>query len=196
MEGASLVDARLIPQSLTAEVVMADIVLTATPHADFGLAKVAARKGQGEALVAAVERKYGIRLPDGPVRAMAADVSFAGIGRGMWLAASAKGGNAFVRELSSGLAGLASVTDQSDGYALFRIVGSGAGRGLEKFFPVDVDPRAFPPGSVASTLAAHMGCTLWRAPDDKMGDPVFETIVFRSFAEDFWKDLLEAFGAH
>jgi len=53
---------------------------------------------------------------------------------------------------------------------------------LAKIVSIDVLPRAFKPGDVASTVTAHMGITLWRREDGPDGSPVFEIAVFRSFA--------------
>jgi methylglutamate dehydrogenase subunit D len=60
---------------------------------------------------------------------------------------------------------------------------------LAKIIPLDVHPAAFRPGDVASTVASHMGVTLWRLEDAAHGSPVFEFAVFRSLAGSFWHAL-------
>jgi sarcosine oxidase subunit gamma len=60
---------------------------------------------------------------------------------------------------------------------------------LAKILPIDLDERAFEPGKVASTAASHVGTTLWRLEDAADGSPVFEIVMFRSFAGSFWHSL-------
>jgi sarcosine oxidase subunit gamma len=60
---------------------------------------------------------------------------------------------------------------------------------LAKILPIDLHPRAFAPGDVASTTASHIGATLWRLEDSAEGLPVFEIAVFRSLAGSFWDTL-------
>ena len=63
---------------------------------------------------------------------------------------------------------------------------------LAKLIPIDVHPRAFEVGDVASTVASHIGVTLWRVADQPDAAPVFEIIMFRSLARSFWHALTEA----
>jgi sarcosine oxidase gamma subunit len=43
-----------------------------------------------------------------------------------------------------------------------------------------------------STVAAHVGITLWRLEDDEAGSAVFELAVFRSLATSLWHALTES----
>jgi len=56
--------------------------------------------------------------------------------------------------------------------------------------------RAHSSGQVASTVAAHIGVTLWRLPDEAQEAAVFEVLMFRSLARSFWHALAEAAGEH
>ena len=56
--------------------------------------------------------------------------------------------------------------------------------------PLDLHERAFQTGAVASTIALHVGATLWRLADGADGSPVFEIAVFRSLAASFWHSLV------
>lgn len=166
----------------------------ATPRPDVGLAKMSARKGQEEALTARVREVYGITLADGPKRATCIKTAFLGIGPGNWLATSTEGGNEFADTLAENVKGLASVTDQTDAHLIVSLSGPNVRRVLEKMIPIDLDPRAFAVGDVASTVAHHMGVTIWRVEDDVSGASVFETAVYRGFARDYWHFILTCMG--
>jgi methylglutamate dehydrogenase subunit D len=90
------------------------------------------------------------------------------------------------------IGGTASVSDQSDGYAILRLTGPKLRDILSKIVPIDVDPREFKPGDVAATITSHMEATLSRIEDAPDGAPVFEIAVFRSLAGSFWHYLSES----
>ena len=154
-----------------------------------GLAAVLVRKGCLAALTARVRQRFGIELPRGPRRIAAGDVAFAGLGPAAWLASSEERGNAFALTLKEAVGDTASVADQSSGYAMLRLTGPKLRETLAKVLPIDLHPRAFAPGDVASTTASHIGATLWRLEDSAEGLPVFEIAVFRSLAGSFWDTL-------
>jgi sarcosine oxidase subunit gamma len=166
--------------------------VTAEVRDGFGLATVLARKGASEVLSRRVHERFGLELPAGPRRTSVAEIAFAGTGLGAWLAMDERGGNEFAAKLARDLEGAASVSDQSDGYMLIRLSGPRAREALAKLLPIDLHPRAFKVGDVASTVAAHIGATLWRLADDRQSAPVFEVIMFRSLARSFWHALAEA----
>ena len=157
-----------------------------------GLATVAVRRGQGEALARKIRDRYGIALPLGGYRSEAGGVAFAGTGPETWLAAQERGGNSFAVSLGEEIGAAASVSDQSDGYAVLRLTGPKLRETLGKMVPLDMHPRAFPVGAVASTVAMHIGATLWRLDDGPGAVPVFEIAVFRSLAGSFWHALSES----
>jgi sarcosine oxidase subunit gamma len=99
------------------------------------------------------------------------------------------GGNEFAASLQEEIGSLAAVSDQSDGYAVLRLTGPMLRNALAKIVPIDLHSRAFKPGDVASTVASHMGVTLWRLPDGPDGSTVVEIAVFRSLAGSFWHAL-------
>jgi len=149
-----------------------------------GLATVAVRKGQDDGLKASVREAYGVDLPDTPTVAKGKDVSFIGTGPGQWLAVSETHGNeTLAADLAKRLAGLASISDQSSGRAVLRVSGPKVRDVLAKGLAIDLDPRAFPPGSAATSTISHMGVQIWQT-DDTQG---YEIAFFRSFAESFWR---------
>jgi sarcosine oxidase subunit gamma len=164
----------------------------ATDRDGLGLATVALRKGQMPALAECVSRRFGIALPEGPLRRSAGGIAFAGTGPAFWLASQERGGNEFAAALHGVVGAFAAVTDQSDGYAVLRLAGPKVRDTLAKLAPIDVHPRAFKPGDVASTVISHAGATFWRLEDDADGTPVFEIALFRSLAASFWRALAEA----
>jgi sarcosine oxidase subunit gamma len=153
------------------------------------IATVLVRKGRLAALTPLVRERFGIELPRGPSRVQGNDVAFAGIGPQAWLATSEARGNEFVSILNEAIGDVASVCDQSSGYAILRMTGPNLRQTLAKILPIDLHPRAFAPGDVASSIASHVGATLWRLQDAADGSPVIEIAVFRSLAESFWHDL-------
>ncbi len=157
-----------------------------------GLATVLLRKGQRAAAAQCVRQLWNIELPSGPRRSAAGAVAFAGTGPHAWLATCENGANGFAAQLRSALAGVACVSDQTDGYATLRLWGPKVRDTLLKLVSIDLHPDVFPPGRVAGTLAAHMGLTVWRLDDDEDGSPVFEVAVFRSLAGSFWQALSES----
>ena len=153
------------------------------------LATVLARKGQEAALHRRVQEMFGIALPTTPRRVAADATAFIWAGPGHWLAvAESEEGHRFEARLREGLAGLASVSDQSDGRVIIRISGVKARDVLAKGIPLDLHPRAFGPGHAAATVAAHIGVQIWQLDDA----PTYELAMFRGFAVSFWEWLIES----
>jgi sarcosine oxidase gamma subunit len=73
-----------------------------------GLATVAARKGEAEALKQAVASAYGVELPDGSRAVHGPSVSFVGYGPGQWLAVSETLASEMLTRDLAALRGLAS----------------------------------------------------------------------------------------
>ena len=149
-----------------------------------GVATVAARKGQAEALQRAIATAYGVELPDSSRVAQGPDVSFVGYGPGQWLAVSESlAGEALARDLAQRLKGLASISDQSGGRTVLRISGPRARDVLAKGLPIDLDPRAFPLGSAATSTISLMGVQLWQSDDTRS----YDIAMFRSVSQSFWR---------
>ncbi|MFC5068931.1 sarcosine oxidase subunit gamma [Flaviflagellibacter deserti] len=153
--------------------------LTIEERSGIGLATVMIRKDQSAALVKRVRSLYGINLPASPSRAGTDDLAFIGIGPGVWLAAGSSS-SGFTSMLANDLEGLASVSDQSSGYAVLRLSGPKARTLLQKGVPIDLHPSVFRPEKAAVTVIAHIGCMLWQTDEG-----AFEVAVFRSMAGSF-----------
>jgi sarcosine oxidase subunit gamma len=156
--------------------------LVVCERSHLSLASVIARKGQSDALATLVKSAYGIDLPVAPRFAGGPmpdgrSIIFAWAGLGQWLAV-AEGAEDFEHELTIGLGKRAMIADQSDGRCLLRLRGPKARDVLAKGLTIDLHPRAFKPGDVALTLAAHMGVQLWQLDEA----PTYEIGVARSLA--------------
>jgi sarcosine oxidase subunit gamma len=148
-----------------------------------GLATVAARKRQAAALKQAFVA-YGVELPDSSRVARGSKVSFVGYGPGQWLAVSEQlASEALARDLGERLKGLASISDQSGGRTVIRISGPRASDVLAKGLPIDLDPRAFPLGSAATSTISLMGVQLWQTGDTRS----YDVAIFRSVSQSFWR---------
>jgi len=149
-----------------------------------GLATVACRKGQADALKAAVAGAYGVELPVSLRVAQGPKVGFVGTGPGQWLAVSeGLAAEALARDLSAKLQGLASISDQSGGRTVLRVSGPRARDVLAKGLPIDLDPRAFPLGSAATSVISLMGVQLWQTDDTRS----YDIALFRSLSQSFWR---------
>ena len=153
-----------------------------------GLAAVEPRRGRAAELIARVEARWGLSPPRSLRRAVAGGVAFLGVGPNRWLAVSEKGAG-FADDLVTALDGAASVIAQTDGLAALRISGSRVRDTFAKGLPIDLDPRAFAVGDVASSILAHIALTIWR-----VDETAYDVAVPRSFAGDFSHWLAESAG--
>jgi heterotetrameric sarcosine oxidase gamma subunit len=152
-----------------------------------GIATIMSRKGIArEAIGAAI----GIQPPEGPSRVQGEQLALIGNGPGTWLALAEAPQPTWPSQLAEQLVGLASVSDQSGSYTIFRIGGNDARRLLQAGAFIDLHPDVFRPGSVVTTVIAHIGVILWQLDDA----PTFDIATFRSYAHSFrrWLDVTAA----
>jgi methylglutamate dehydrogenase subunit D len=164
--------------------------LLATERDGLGIASLSVRHGQRAALERRVTAHFGVALPDHAGRVCVAGIAAAGTGPASWLVTSEQAGNAFGGALKAAVGESASVTDQSDAYAIIRLAGPELRETLAKLVPIDLHARAFGVGAVAGTLLGHINALLWRLEDGADGQPVFEVAVYRSMAASLWQELL------
>lgn len=74
------------------------------------------------------------------------------------------------------LSGQGAVTDQTDGWAVMRLEGIGAGAVLARLIPLDLRPEAFGEGHAARTSLLHVNCLIWREAPQAFG-----IMVMRSY---------------
>jgi methylglutamate dehydrogenase subunit D len=148
---------------------------------DLAMATVMSR-GDDRALAEKIHREFGLALPSTPRRVSNGVKAFVGIGPNVWLAVFDTPDPLMASELTSSLAGLASVSDQTSTYAVLRISGPSARQILSRGAFVDFDPLVFGAGSAAVTMISHIGVIIWQIDDV----PTFEIALFRSFTDSFW----------
>jgi heterotetrameric sarcosine oxidase gamma subunit len=119
----------------------------------------------------------GLELSDAPRCSRAAATAALGLGPGRWLFLGAA-----QDALAVAFAGLASISEHSDGYAVFEISGIEARRALAKIVPLDID--MFTDGDAAVTSIAHIGAIVWKKDAE-----TWVIAVFRSYAASFWHSL-------
>lgn len=150
---------------------------------NLGMATIMARKGATAVSIGAI---LGIDLPTGPGAIFAGDLTVIGMGPECWLAVKANAAPDFIERLTDALVGLASVSDQSSGYAVWEIAGSRARTLLQRGAFIDFHDEVFKTGSAVTTLIAHIGTIIWQV-DDRPG---YYVATFRSYASSFrhWLD--------
>ncbi|WP_315832573.1 sarcosine oxidase subunit gamma [Bradyrhizobium prioriisuperbiae] len=149
-----------------------------TEQSGLGLAAVMSRKGVRPAAIGAA---LGLAPSEGPGRVGDARLALIGTGPGTWLALTEAPDPDWSLQLAHKLTGLASVSDQSGGYMVFRIGGNGARALLQHGAFIDFHPDVFRQGSAATTVIAHIGVILWQRDDT----PTFDVATFRSYAHSF-----------
>ena len=140
-----------------------------------GLASVMARKGVTAAMLG---EALGLVIAEGSRVSAGPDLALIGTGPGTWLASGNPG---LAARLGARLGPLASLSDQSGGYAVFRLSGVGARTVLQRGAAIDFHPSLFAAGSVATTVIAHIGVIIWQVDDL----PIYDVAVFRSYAASF-----------
>ncbi|WP_233192674.1 sarcosine oxidase subunit gamma [Acidimangrovimonas sediminis] len=139
------------------------VLSDATPAA---VTSVAPFRGKGRAVAEALA-PMGLTLP-APNR-----METGPVGRIVWFGP----GQALLLDAAPGpLAGLAALTDQSDGWVGLRLAGPGTEEVLARLVPIDLRPPAFGPGAAARAPLGHMTGVVMRADDG------IEILVFRSMA--------------
>lgn len=84
------------------------------------------------------------------------------------------------------------VTEVSDAHVALRVAGPSARDVLAKGTPLDLHPRAFPPGSCARSLLVKASVVIHLVDNDRDRGPAFDVYVARSFAHYLWMWLEDA----
>jgi sarcosine oxidase subunit gamma len=111
-------------------------------------------------------------------------------GQRSWLAMTEADDPEFAPTLARRSAGIAAVTEQSDGRAILRIEGPAVREILTRVVPIDLHPASFPEDATALTLAAQINVQIWRD-----GENAFELACFRSFAMALFAGMERALGS-
>lgn len=155
-----------------------------TSRRSLGIASIMARKGVAAESLSA---PLGLAVRDGPFRTAHSGWQAIGTGPGTWLVLREEPAPDWIEDLRTRLSGLASVSDQSSGYAVFRLSGPSARTLIQRGAYIDMNPAIFRADAVATTVMAHIGVTLWQDDVDS-----FHIALFRSFSQSFEDWLAEA----
>lgn len=152
------------------------------------LGKIALRGDPGaRSFMAAVGRALDLLLPNEPNSTSGkGDLGVLWQGPDAWLVTCPPDQvGARISQLQKALAEAhAAITDVSDGQTALRLAGPSAHDLLAKGCPLDLHPRAFPPGSCAGSLLAKTSVLIHLVEDEPHA--VFDLYVSRSFAHDLW----------
>lgn len=164
-----------------------------TEISDFSLVQVMARRGRAADLAKAAKKEWGVAAPDRPAAIAGKGATLIWSGPDQFLVVRIGNGlqNA-VLPLAAVFGDAASLSDQSGGRCLIQISGNKARDALVKVSSIDLHETVFPVGAAAATSIDHTGVNLWRGPDAPDGSPVYNLLVFTSFADSLWHTLADA----
>jgi sarcosine oxidase subunit gamma len=161
-----------------------------------GLGKIDLRGDpHARGFMAAVGRVLDLLLPSEPCTSAARDqLGALWLGPDQWLlTCPANDLPGLLASLREALAGVhAAITDVSDGRVAFRVTGPSAREVLAKGCPLDLHPRAFPPGRCAQSLLAKAAVLIHLVDDVPERGPSFDVYVARSFVHYLWTWLEDA----
>ncbi|MEP9386880.1 sarcosine oxidase subunit gamma family protein [Mesorhizobium sp. KR9-304] len=158
---------------------------------DFELVQVMARRGMWSAADQACRDAYRRPAPAKPQAVEANGALLIWSGPDQFLVLSARGAGSALEKARLAFAGMASLSEQSDGRSLIRVSGPQARDMLAKVCSLDLHPAVFPAGTAAATSIDHTSVNLWRG-EDSSDAAVFYLLVFATFAESLWHTLLDS----
>lgn len=152
-----------------------------------GLVALAPRRGRGGEVEARLRAALGLGLPATGRAAVGVDgAALLWGGLGQYLALLPAEGVRAAARLEAAIGEAASVTALPGARTLIAVGGPDAAEALARLLPIDLDATAFPPGSVAHTLAGHIGVLAWRRDDDIVLG------CYRSFGAELWHACITA----
>jgi methylglutamate dehydrogenase subunit D len=156
---------------------------------DFELVQVMARRGQWSVVEDACGSAFGAKAPARPHAVTAQGTTLIWSGPDQFLVLGPRGN--VVAKAQAAFAGIASLSEQSDGRSLIRLSGPRVRDMLAKVCSLDLDPEVFPAGTAAATFIDHTSVNLWRG-EDSGSEVVFHLLIFATFAESLWHTLLDS----
>lgn len=133
--------------------------ITITEITDTALASVTCRLGHQKTFETAARKFFGVALPSPGHWAAGADYSLIWTGPDQWFAeAPFVSYEDIARIVKAGLGDIASVTEQTDGWARFDIAGAHAVGMFERLCAVNT--RQMKTGQATRTVIEHLGCFL------------------------------------
>jgi methylglutamate dehydrogenase subunit D len=158
----------------------------------FSLALVMARRGRWAETASAALRWYGVEPPTRPAAVTCRTATLIWSGPHQFMALSPDTGLGSVDALRANFVRAASVSEQSDGRSLIQLSGPRVRDCLAKLCSADLHEQVFPAGAAATISIAHSAVNMWRCADGADRHPVFNILLFASFAESVWHTVVEA----
>jgi sarcosine oxidase subunit gamma len=158
---------------------------------DISLVQVMARRGQAAAMAKAAKKLFGVEPPTTPKAVAGKTATLIWAGPDQFMAFAPRSDEDFYAKLSGAFAGVASLSDQSDGRCMMRIGGPDARDALAKFCALDLHDSVFPVGAAASTAIDHTNASVWRSADEA-GEAVYNILVFTSFSDSLWHTIADS----
>ena len=153
------------------------------------LVQVFARKGRSADVAAAMQAAYAITLPTPGRAAGTQALATLWIQPDAWLLVAPPGvEGALARAVKAACGDAASIVDQTHGRSVITLAGRRAPWVLGKLCRIDLHPRAFAAGAVASTPVAELSCVVHQ----RDAAPTYDLIVFTTFARAFAASLTHA----
>lgn len=169
-----------------------DAGIAMTEINDFILVQVMARRGQAANVAKAAKKAWGVLPPATPGAVAGKGVTLIWTGPDQFFVLGAGNTPDPVPPLAAIFDGTASLSDQSGGRCLIRLSGAKVRGALAKVSSIDLHESVFPVGAAAATSIDHTGVNLWRGSDAADGSPVYNLLVFTSFADSLWHTLADA----
>jgi methylglutamate dehydrogenase subunit D len=157
------------------------------------LVHVMARRGKWRETARVAQGLWGVEPPAKPSAAFGGTATLVWSGPDQFFALEVN--PAQVRdhgEIVRTFAGIASVSEQSDGRCLVELSGARTREALARLCSIDLDEAVFPVGGAAATSIDHTTVQLWRDPDGPEGHPAFRILMFASFAGSIARTIQEA----
>ena len=153
------------------------------------LVQLSARRNRADDLASVMRQKLGIELPHPSRSASAGEICALWLQPQAWmLAAPSTAEGEFARALKAACGDAGSIVDQTHGRTVLTLSGAHARQVLGKLCRVDLHPRVFGPGRVATTRMAEITCTVHQTDEA----PSYELIVLSTFAAHFATALTHA----
>lgn len=147
-----------------------------------------ARRGRADALADVVRGRSGIALPAPGGSAISGQLRVLWLQPQGWLIGAPASDSDGLRSLGEACAGLASGIDQSSGRAVFTLSGRVARDVLARLCRLDLHPRVFDVGRVATTPLGGLAAVLHQTD----AAPSYDMIVASSYARAFGRLLARA----
>lgn len=156
------------------------------------LVQVMARRGKTAETAKAARKLFGVEPPVAPGAAFGNGATLIWSGPDQFLVFAPYGDGSQFGRITEAFAGIASLSDQSDGRSLLRISGSCATQAMAKFTSLDLHDDVFAVSAAATTSVDHTAVNIWRDADSTEGLPVYNLAVFTSFADSLYRMIADS----